>query len=362
MNLNKCKAYIYCFVLSVFMINCNSEDKEIPGDQTNSLENKSELKAVIGDTLQIALDFTQKVKNVNLFFKDQVLYQSSNELMGKQIVPLLSANLGIGKHKLKLAYTMGGEDITEQIPVNVLSKVSPTVLKLDVINKHPHNSDNFTQGFEFHKGELFEGTGQYEGGTSISKVDYKTGKVLLKKIGNPKDFGEGITILNNKLYQLTWQQGKCYVYDVNTLDKLDEFNFKGEGWGLTNDGENLIMSDGSQNIYFRDSKTFEIIKSFQVATNVSSVTFINELEYVNGKLYANIWQKNVIVEIDINSGMVLTIVDCKDIVREIFSSPKGKYRPDVLNGIAYNSNTKTFFITGKYWQNIFEVNFGKNPT
>lgn len=224
------------------------------------------------------------------------------------------------------------------------------------IAKYPHDSAAFTEGLEWHDGFLYEGTGdtEYKGVSKLAKVDLKTGKDV-QKINLSKDyFGEGITKLNNKIYQLTYKTEKAFVYDAKTFTKEKEFTYKGEGWGLTNDGKQLIMSNGSSDIVYRNPETFEITKTITVTNDYGPVSNINELEYVNGFLFANIWTTNRIVKIDLVTGKVIAEINFDDLLPK-YAPEIDRTKIEAFNGIAYDSVSKRFFITGKYYPTLFEV-------
>ncbi len=228
----------------------------------------------------------------------------------------------------------------------------PVNLSFTITNMYPHDTSFYTEGFEFYKGQLFESGGQYMV-SKLAQVELNTGKPS-KKIAIDKNyFAEGITILNNKLYQLTWKEKTCFVYDVNTFQLLNKYTYEGEGWGMTNNGKQIIMSNGSNNLLFIDPETFKVQSIVGVTDNNGPVANINELEYIDGFIWANVWQTDVIIKINPESGKVIGRAD--------FSGTKEKYFPnelekaEVLNGIAYDSATKKLLITGKYWPKTFEV-------
>lgn len=247
----------------------------------------------------------------------------------------------------------GGNDVktNTQTPATTNSN-EPATLTYTITNQYPHDTTTYTEGLEFYNHTLYESGGQY-GSSKLVSVDLTTGKDLQKTPLDKKYFGEGITILNNKIYQMTWKEKTCFVYDAKTFAKLKTFTYDGEGWGMTHNGKQIIMSDGSNNLYFRDPETFKVLSIVGVTDNNGPVANINELEYINGYILANIWQTDVIIKIDPESGKVLGKAD--------FAGTKEKYFPElldkaeVLNGIAYDSTTKRLFITGKYWPKIFEV-------
>lgn len=223
-----------------------------------------------------------------------------------------------------------------------------------IIAQYPHNATSFTEGLEYIDSTLYESTG-LNAQSKLARVDLKSGKDILKIDIDKKYFGEGITLLNNKIYQLTYQTEKAFLYDAKTFKKLNEFSYKGEGWGMTNDGKQLIMSNGSNNLIYRNAATFAEENTIAIFNeNGSPLGSINELEYVDGFIYANIWQTDYIVKIDIAKRKVISRYD--------FSSLRNQYlagdgNAEVLNGIAYNPTTKNFYITGKNWPLLFEVKF-----
>ncbi len=233
----------------------------------------------------------------------------------------------------------------------------PAVLNYTITNIYPHDTASFIEGLEWHDGKFLESTGDpyYTGKSKLAYVDLKTGKDVQKINLDKKYFGEGTTLLNGKIYQLTYKEKKCFVYDAKTFTKLKEFDYDGEGWGMTNNGKQLIMNNSSDKLYFRDPETFKVMSIIGVTDNNGPVAAINEMEFVDGFIYANVWQKDIILKINPESGKVLARAD--------FSGTKEKYfaaqaaNTDVLNGIAYDSVGKRFFITGKNWPNIFEVKF-----
>jgi len=217
-----------------------------------------------------------------------------------------------------------------------------------IVNTYPHDPQAFTQGLEFHDGYLYEGTG-LKGKSSLRRVELRTGRVVQIHRLPSEYFGEGITILGDKIYQLTWQNGVCFVYDRRTFRQITQFRYDGEGWGLTNDGKHLIMSDGSEVITFRDPDTFAEVRRITVRAQGKPVKNLNELEYIEGELWANIWYSDIIARIDPTTGIVKAWVDMEGLPvpnRDIEA---------VLNGIAYDRQNKRIFVTGKNWSKLFEI-------
>lgn len=235
----------------------------------------------------------------------------------------------------------------------------PATLNYTITNVYPHNTGSYTEGLEWHDSTLYESTGNV-GKSKLARISLQTG-IDIKKVDLDKEyFGEGITVLNNKLYQLTYEHGKCFVYDFKTFKKIGEFNYEGEGWGMTNDGKHLIMNNGSNNLYYRDPETFKVVKTLGVYDNNGAVSNINELEFVNGVIYSNIYQTNYIIKIDTATGKVLAKADFSYVLNKYAPnaiSDQSQATDEVLNGIAYDSTGKRFFITGKHWPKLFEVKF-----
>lgn len=230
------------------------------------------------------------------------------------------------------------------------SMASEEIKKLDyqVLESYDHDPKAFTQGLEIYKNYFYEGTGLY-GKSSLRKIKLENAE-LLKKINlDKKYFGEGITILNDKIYQLSWKENTAFVYDLG-FNLIKKFSYQGEGWGLANDEQNLIMSDGSEYLYFRNPKTFELIKKIEVKNAEQKITNINELEYHNGYIYANIWQTDYIIKINAESGKVAAYLDLSGILKTDY---KGEI--DVLNGIAYDPKNQSFLVTGKLWPKIYRI-------
>ncbi len=227
------------------------------------------------------------------------------------------------------------------------------VLKYTVGAVYPHDTTAFTQGLEFYKGELYEGTGE-EGESQLRKLDLKTGKVLKKIDLDKQYFGEGITFFGDKIYQLTWQSHVVFQYDLD-FKPIRQFHIPTEGWGITHDNKYLIVSDGSSKLYFRDPQTLDSVKTINVSENNGLVNNLNELEYINGFIYANIWQTDNIVKIDPATGNVVSKADFTNLLKNAKLTVYD-YN-DVLNGIAYDSVTNKTHITGKRWPALFEVRF-----
>lgn len=222
-----------------------------------------------------------------------------------------------------------------------------------VVAKYPHDPNAFTQGLVFHKGRLFEGTGK-KGESSLREVDLASGKVEKFVPLDEHYFGEGITVLDNRIYQLTWQNRLAVVYDADTFTVEKTFPYSGEGWGLTTDGKHLLMSDGSATIRFIDPKTFEVVKRVTAKTSPGKVGKLNELEYVKNEIWANVWYEDRIARISPDDGEVLGWID----LSTLYPKQLRNSTEDVLNGIAYDAEKDRVFVTGKNWPQLYEIKVG----
>jgi glutaminyl-peptide cyclotransferase len=259
------------------------------------------------------------------------------------------------------------QSCNSNIPVDASNNTTPSIapntidipkeITLNIIGVYPHDADAYTQGLELFNGKMYEGTGDFAK-SSVRLTDYKTGNVVFTHImGSDKIFGEGITIYNNKLYQLTWQSSIVNVYNINNLDKPEKtFTWPFEGWGITHYKNELIVSDGTSSLFFVNPDDFKILRSIKVMDNNGPVDYINELEMIDGFLYANRYMQDYILKIDLATGNVVGKISLAGLIQK--HAPT--YQPqegEVLNGIAYDSTTKKVFITGKRWPKMFEAVF-----
>lgn len=219
-----------------------------------------------------------------------------------------------------------------------------------VIDQFPHDPQAYTQGLIFHEGYLYESTG-LRGRSSLRKVDLVSGEVLQKVDLDYPLFAEGLTLWDETLVQLTWQEQTGFIYDLDDFTLVDTFSYSTEGWGLTHDGTNLIMSDGTSSLIFLDPHTLNVVRTVEVSENGTPITRINELEYVLGELFANVWQTNTIVRIDSQTGEVLGWIDLEGLL----PADVDPVTVSVLNGIAYDATHDRLFVTGKLWPYIFEI-------
>jgi glutaminyl-peptide cyclotransferase len=241
-------------------------------------------------------------------------------------------------------------DDIDDIEVDTVSD-APERLRVRVLARHAHADDAFTQGLLWHEGHLYESTGLRRR-SSLRKVDLASGRVLARRDLEPQIFAEGLARVGSRLFQLTWEDGIAYVWNLEDFEPVRTFRYEGEGWGLCYDGEHLVMSDGSDALTFRDPESFRAVRTVHVKLEGEPVDQLNELECVDGVLWANIWQTDEIVRIDPASGDVTGVVDARGLL-----SDRESAGADVLNGIAWIPERRRFAITGKLWPALFEVEF-----
>ncbi|TDH29306.1 glutaminyl-peptide cyclotransferase [Segetibacter sp. 3557_3] len=232
----------------------------------------------------------------------------------------------------------------------------PASISYNLLGTHPHDTSSFTEGLQWYEGSIYESTGN-KGFSKLLKINPGSGKTEKELKLADEYFGEGLTVLRDTIYQMTWQEKVVLVYDAKTFKQIKTLTNDNEGWGMTTDSTYLIVTDGSSNLYYRDPSTFRLIKTVGVTDNNGPVSNINELEYVDGFIYANLWNTNYIVKIDPNTGNVVGRVDLSGILEQAVKETPDPNRGNVLNGIAYNPETKTFLVTGKNWPVMFEMKF-----
>lgn len=256
----------------------------------------------------------------------------------------------VGRVSYSVKAFKGGQSQTMNGEFTVLAATKPKIQKIAIVRKYPHNKDSYTQGLLYHDSKLYESTGEY-GRSALQIVDVESGKILKSKSLDKKYFGEGLELLNGKLYQLTWEQGVVFVYDVNDFEKVTQFPIVGEGWGITTDGKYLYVSNGSNVITKYDPEKFTKVSQFEVADNLQKLNYINEMEWIDGRIWANVYTTNVVAVINPQSGVVERYVDCSLLEQSIGNQSTA----DVLNGIAYHAKSGRIWMTGKNWDTLFEV-------
>lgn len=254
---------------------------------------------------------------------------------------------------LFLAACNNGDKPNGNTPEENENTVQP--ISYSVIKQYPHDVSSFTQGLIVYKGKLYEGTGN-KGQSKLMEIDLNTGKAVKSVSLDDKYFGEGITILNDTVYQLTWQEKVVLVYTLPDFKKIKEFPLNTEGWGITHNGKDLIVSDGGSNLYFYEPSTFDLLRTQSVRFNGQLAFNLNELEYINGYVYANQWEAPYIFKIDPSNGVVVGQINIQDIWNNV---RKDAPNANVPNGIAYDADTKKTYITGKLWPTLYEIDFSK---
>jgi glutamine cyclotransferase len=242
------------------------------------------------------------------------------------------------------------QPVPPPIPSTIPTPTQARTAKYQVVKSFPHDSRAFTQGLLWHDGAFYESTG-LAGQSSLRRVEPTTGRVLQIRHQASDVFSEGLALAGDRLYQITWQNHRVFAYDLKTFELQGEWNYEGEGWGLTFDGHDLVMSDGSEYLTWRDPQTFEVKNRIAVTFNGKTLDNLNELEWINGQVWANVWQTNIIVRIDPKSGAVQSYLDCS----KLLPSSARRGGEDVLNGIAYDAQNQRIFLTGKLWPRIFEI-------
>jgi glutamine cyclotransferase len=283
-----------------------------------------------------------------------IYYVNDKKIASKKGLDKLTFELKdqkLGYQNLKALVYFGGENSEATARIELVSNVQPKLLKYKIVNTFSHDTTSFTEGLEFYKDTLYESTG-LKGKSYVRKYDYRTGKVYKQINLDAKYFGEGITFINDKMYQLTWEEKTGFIYNAKTLklEKTFAYDKDIEGWGMTNDGKYIYQTDKTEKIWKMDPNTQKMVDYINVYSGDSKIKAINELEWINGKIYTNVWQKDAIAVVNPNNGAVEGILDMSGLRKLINVTPD-----DYLNGIAYNPKTKTIFVTGKNWDKMFEV-------
>ncbi len=346
--MKKCNK-LFIILLGLFLFNCEGTKKE--NNSLFTFDNSQYKEQYLSqETIELAL------LNPNSINVDSVEYYVNEKKIGtKKGLDKLVFDLNeqkLGYQNLKAIVYYDGELTEATDRIELVSNIEPKLLQYTIVNTYPHDINAYTQGLEFYRDTLYESTGQ-KGNSFIRKYDYKSGKIYKQTNLDEKYFGEGITILNHKLFQLTWQEKTGFVYNVNSLklEKTFAYDKEIEGWGMTNDGKYIYQSDGSEKIWKMDPNTMKLIEHINVYSLATKIKALNELEWIDGRIYGNVYQKDAIAVINPKNGTVEGILNLTDLKTKISQLPN----TDVLNGIAYNPKTKTLFVTGKNWDKLFEI-------
>ena len=340
--------FLFIILLGITLTNCGGKKK---GENTLFTFDNSNYKAkyLPQDVVELGVlnSNSKEIDSIAYFVNDKKV--GSTKGFKKLPFPLKDRKLGY--QNLKATVYFSGESSDATARIELVSDILPKPLKYTIINTFAHDTASFTEGLEFHKDTLYESTGM-KGNSYFRKYDYKLGKVYKQVNLDSKYFGEGITFINNKMYQLTWQEKTGFIYNEKTLklEKTFAFDKDIEGWGMTNDGKYIYQSDGTEKIWKMDPNTQKMIDHINVYSADSKIKSVNELEFIDGKFYVNVWQKDAIAVVNPENGAVEGILDMSGLRKLIHAKPE-----DVLNGIAYNPKTKTIFVTGKKWDTMFEI-------
>ena len=347
---------LFLIILSAYLFSCGSDPEDSESSYSlNIAENKTEFK--LGESIQAQVEGE----------KDSVIYflgeQRLAKTIGQESLNYTFKDEKLGKWNLTARIFKNEASVEMPKEITLFNDTAPVTYTYEIINKYPHATDAYTQGLEFYNDELYESTGHY-GSSSLRKVDLETGEVLQKIDISPEFFAEGITILNDKIYQLTWKEGKGFIYDVETFEKTGEFeyNMSEQGWGLANDGNTIYKSDGTEKIWFLDPSSPLVPEEdfIQTVTHRTVATQLNELEWVNGKIYANTYQKDGVAIINPENGAIEGLINFSGLRDQLGNTQDLDPVNDVLNGIAYDPKNEKLYVTGKDWDTLFEVKIIKN--
>lgn len=313
-------------------------------------------KATLGDDITVSFEQLKGDKIDSLH-----LYIGATSLAKTNKVSIKTNTIGVGKHLITALAFLPGKVKKVSNTLEILANKAPNVYNYKIINTYPHDKKAYTQGLEFYDGFLYETTGR-NGESWLRKVEIETGKVTLQKDLNEKYFGEGMTIFNNTIYWLTWQANKGFTYNLSDFEQTGEFEYEKslQGWGLTHNNTELIKSDGTNKIWFLDPASKKEKRNIQAYTDKYAVDKLNELEYVNGKIYANKWQQNSIVIINPENGIIEGVANLNGLRDIVAKDQDINSDDDVLNGIAFDTKTNRLFVTGKHWGKLFEIELIKN--
>ncbi|MFY0671963.1 MAG: glutaminyl-peptide cyclotransferase [Bacteroidia bacterium] len=352
--------YSLLIVTLIFISGCSSDQKKQRTEvkaQTKLAKLESPLNNTVvkkGDPIKLELTLkekaSEKIDSIGAYINDRFVQKLEIKTSNVQ---LNSENIPLGRNKLLVKiFKKDGLQENKFAQLKVIGNKVPKQYGFEVINEFPHNKESYTQGLLFHNGKLYESTGQ-RGQSKLLEIDLTTGEAI-KEHKLPKNyFGEGLALINNRLFQLTWTSGQGFIYDLNTFKPIGNFGFTGEGWGLCTNGKHLILSNGTNELSFLNPDNFKVVKKLQVMDNMGQISKLNELEYINGEIWANYYQYNkfLIYRIDAKTGEINGVIDLSGILKKADNHPT----IDVLNGIAYDAENDRIFVTGKNYPKIYEI-------
>jgi len=335
------------FILFLTIISCKSEYKFV-FNSPKKIQSNQKL------TISISEKGNKPFDSIQFSIGNQKLKGTNNS------ATFNVSNYKLGKHTLTAIVFHENKSTKVTRPIYIMADTAPDIYTYKIVNTYPHDKGAYTQGLEYYNGFLYEGTGQ-KGKSSIRKVALNSGEILQKKDLDVQYFGEGITIFNNKLYQLTWKAGIGFVYNLETFEQEQQFKYTKslEGWGLTNNGDKIIKSDGTEKIWFLNPETLLEESHIEAYTNTRKVENLNELEFVNGMIYANIWQQNSILIVNPKNGKIEGVANLNSLKELIQKEQTLQESDDVLNGIAYDKVNNRLFVTGKHWGKLYEIELFK---
>lgn len=344
-------------VLMLFSFSCQTNSEKKTSERNPEQKSISLIKFdepsngtlyTVGDKINLKL----KLRNEKLIPDSIVLFvndKCTSKISGLQY-ELKTTELKLGSLNIRATAWKDSLFQSASLTLKLKSNIAPKKYGYKIVKTFPHDPEAYTQGLIYKDGFLYEGTGR-NGFSSIRKVELETGKIIQSVNLDQKHFGEGITLFNNKIYQITWTSGVGFEYDFSTFKQIRTFEFTTEGWGLTTNGKDLIMSDGSNIIHYMEPENFAELKHIEVFDDKDKVDQLNELEYINGDLYSNVYQTNKIVIINPETGMVKGVIDLKGLLQDSDRTNQ----VDVLNGIAWDEAGKRLFVTGKLWPKLFQI-------
>jgi glutamine cyclotransferase len=368
--------YFYYFICLTFLFSC--------GRNPDKTQNKAETTVSASDLKQKETKYVNSIKitspeknslhvlgeEIPVSFENKERFAIDSSCIyinGKEVAKL---GKDVKNHMLQLpkdkvgamtikvvSWHPNNKKGTQTVKIYLKPSKAPQKYTFEIVKVFSHDKNAYTQGLQYYNGYMYEGTGQY-GASSLRKVDMKNGDILSVINLEEEHFGEGITIHKDKIYQLTWHSRKGFVYNLENFTLESTFSYNTEGWGITTMEQQLVMSDGSNKLYFVDPTNFQVIKWIEVYDHNGMVEQLNELEYVNGLIWANVWLTDRIIAIDPNSGVVVAELDMSGLLTAADKKSLND-QDDVLNGIAWNASKNTFYVTGKRWPKLFEIKIRK---